>query len=139
HGADRPELAPFPIGLNGLLYKTADAETTNAQANLAGLPILPVQAFSRPVSFDGANRGARFRTTRLDPAKVPMGRVYFCEHLTPELVWRSEWQRHPNGARAISRVVVATAYPQRTAESFRDLFGQSALASRDGSCMFDAG
>ena len=138
-GANRPELAPFPVGLNGLVFKTADAEATHAQANLARLPILPVQAFSRPVSLDGANRDARFRTTRLDPAKVPMGRVYFCEHLTPELVWRSEWQRHPNGARAISRVVVATEVPQRAAELFRGLFGQSAVASRDGSCMVDAG
>lgn len=138
-GANRPELAPFPIGLNGLVFKTADAEATHAQANLAGLPILPVQAFSRPVTLDGANRDARFRTTRLDPAKIAMGRVYFCEHLSPELVWRPEWQRHPNGARAISRVVVATADPQRTAELFRGLFGESAVASRDGSCMFDAG
>src|SRR5213595_4122403 len=51
-GANRPELAPFPIGLNGLVFKTADAEATHAQANLARLSILPVQAFSRPVSLD---------------------------------------------------------------------------------------
>ena len=138
-GAKRPELATFPIGLNGLVFKTANAEATYAQANRGGLPILPVQTFSRPVTLDGADRDARFRTTRLDPTKIPMGRVYFCEHLTPELVWRPEWQRHPNGAQAISRVVVATADPQRTADLFRGLFGQSAVASRDGSCMVDAG
>ena len=139
NGPIRSEIARFPVGLNGLVFKTADAEATFAQASLAGFPILPVQAFSRPVSLDGAKRDARFRTTRLDSAKVSMGRVYFCEHLTPELVWRSEWQRHPNGARAISRVVVATEVPQRAAELFRGLFGQSAVASHDGACIFDAG
>src|SRR5436190_231997 len=52
-GANRPELAPFPIGLNGLVFKTADAEATHAHAAKAGLPILPVQSFSRPVRLDG--------------------------------------------------------------------------------------
>ena len=55
------------------------------------------------------------RIADFDPDKVAMGRVYFCEHQTPDLVWRPEWQRHPNGACAIARVVVATADPQRTA------------------------
>src|SRR5207248_10423323 len=88
--ADRPELAPFPIGLNGLVFKTDDADVVHALAQAAGLPILPVQAFSRPVELNGGHQDARFRTTRLDPSKIAMGRVYFCEHRTPELVWRAE-------------------------------------------------
>lgn len=137
-GAARPELAPFPIGLNGLVFKTDDADAVHAHAQGAGLPILPVQSFSRPVELDGARRDARFRTTRLDPTKIAMGRVYFCEHLTPELVWRPEWQAHPNGARAIARVVVATTDPPRTASLFRALFGAGSVAERDGKCMLAA-
>jgi hypothetical protein len=105
----------------------------------AGLPILPVQSFSRPVELDDTRQDARFRTTRLDAAKVPMGRVYFCEHLTPELVWRPEWQEHPNGARAIKRIVVATPDPNRSADLFRGLFGPAAVTPRDGSCAVAAG
>ncbi len=56
-GATRPELAPFPIGLNGLVFKTEDADAVHAHAAAAGLPILPVQSFSRPVDLDG-DRGA---------------------------------------------------------------------------------
>ncbi len=138
-GASRPELAPFPIGLNGLVFKTPDADTVYAHAHGAGLPILPVQSFSRPVELDGAQQDARFRTTRLDPAKIAMGRVYFCEHQTPELVWRPEWQTHPNGARAIARVVVATGDPRRTASLFETLFGAEAVAERDGMCVVAAG
>lgn len=137
-GANRPELVPFPVGLNGLVFKTADADATFARAMAAGLPILPVQAFSRPVRLDGASQDARFRTTRLDPAKVPMGRVYFCEHRTPELVWRPEWQTHPNGARAIARVVVATPDPRRTGDLFRGLFGPAAVQARDAGCVVAA-
>jgi hypothetical protein len=137
-GASRPELAPFPVGLNGLVFKTEDADVVHAHASAAGLPILPVQSFSRPVELGGAHQDARFRTTRLDPAKIAMGRVYFCEHRTPELVWRPEWQSHPNGARAIARIIVATGDPGRTAALFRALFGPEAVAERNGSCIIRA-
>src|SRR3954470_9138177 len=107
-GTIRKELTPFPVGLNGLVFKTGNADAVYEHAAGAGLPILPVQSFSRPVDLGGERRDARFRTTWLDPEKIAMGRVYFCEQLTLELVWRPEWQAHPNGARAIARIVVAT-------------------------------
>jgi Glyoxalase-like domain len=138
-GAIRPEIMRFPVGLNGLVFKTADADSVHDQAAAAGLPILPVQSFSRPVGLDGGTQDARFRTTRLDPAQVAMGRVYFCEHQTPELVWRPEWQTHPNGALGIARMVVATADPQGTAGLFRALFGDQAISNRDGRQMLTAG
>src|SRR4051812_34542043 len=75
-GATRPELAPFPVGLNGLVFKTENADAVHAEAARAGLPILPVQSFSRPVDLASdlqeERRDARFRTTRLDPAKIAM-------------------------------------------------------------------
>lgn len=138
-GASRPELAPFPIGLNGLVFKTEDADQAHAHASAVGLPILPVQSFSRPVELDGMRQDARFRTTRLDPDRIAMGRVYFCEHLTPELVWRPEWQEHPSGARAISRVVVAAPDPKATALLFRGLFGGGALSNQGDRCVVAAG
>jgi len=138
-GGIRLEIARFPAGLNGLVFKSTDADLVHRHAAAAGLPVLPVQSFSRPVTLDGATRDARFRTTRLDPDKITIGRVYFCEHLTPELVWRSEWQTHPNGACAIVRVVVATADPPRTAVLFRDLFGGDAVAARDERQVMTAG
>jgi hypothetical protein len=138
-GANRLELAPFPVGLNGLVFKTDDADVVHAHALDAGLPILPVQSFSRPVELDGAKHDARFRTTRLDPTKIAMGRVYFCEHRTPELVWRPEWQSHPNGARAIARVIVATGDPRRTAWLFGALFGPEAVTGRETGCVIRSG
>jgi hypothetical protein len=138
-GATRPEIMRFPIGLNGLVFKTADADLVHDQAAAASLPILPVQSFSRPVALDSVTQDARFRTTWLDPAQVAMGRVYFCEHQTPDLVWRPEWQTHPNGACAIARMVVATADPQRTARLFRGLFGDDVLADRNGGQIITAG
>lgn len=138
-GATRAEIIRFPVGLNGLVFKAADADAVYGEAAKAGLPVLPVQSFSRPVVLGGGTHDARFRTTRLEPAAVPVGRVYFCEHLTPELVWRREWQVHPNGASMITRVVVSTPDPQRTAGLFRGLFGDAAVAGRGTGQIVRAG
>jgi hypothetical protein len=137
-GETRPEITRFPEGLNGLVFKTADSDVVHREAAAAGLPVLPVQSFSRPVALGAETRDARFRTTRLDPDKVAMGRVYFCEHLTPELVWRPEWQSHPNTACAVARVVAATGDPERTAGLFRGLFGPGAAVDRGGRWVITA-
>jgi hypothetical protein len=138
--AVRAEIRDFPIGLNGLVFKAEDAEAVFRHSSARGLPIQPVQSFSRPVTLAGVTRDARFRTTHLDANVVRMGRVYFCEHLTPELVWRDEWRAHPNGAGAIARVVVATPEPARTARLFETLFGSGSIATlADGRVRVAAG
>jgi hypothetical protein len=118
---------------------TDAAEMVYAHVRAEGLPVLPVQSFSRPVASDGGSRqDACFRTTRLDPAKIAMGRVYFCQHLTPELVWQPRWQCHPNGAPAIARVVVATGDPALSAALFRALFGAAAVPEQARACIVTA-
>jgi Glyoxalase-like domain len=130
NAAARPELAPFPIGLNGLVFKTDDAADTARRAQQAGIPAGPANAFSRPVELDGRRQDARFRTTHLPPDTSGIGRVYFCEHQTPDLVWRREWQVHPNGAQQIVRVLVATHEPSRQARLFVQLFGAASVTER---------
>jgi hypothetical protein len=36
------------------------------------------------------------------------GRVYYCQHYTPELVWRREWMSHANGSTGLSELTVVT-------------------------------
>lgn len=135
-GAARPELMDYPIGLNGVVFKTDDAEVTAARAQQAGIPATPARAFSRPVELDGATEQARFRTTHLPPETSGIGRVYFCEHLTPELVWRPEWQVHPNGAQEILRVLVATEDATRQTSMFGALFQSGDVSTQsDGGAL----
>jgi hypothetical protein len=37
--------------------------------------------------------------------------VFVCQHLTPELVWRPEWQRHANGAAELIGAALAAKRP----------------------------
>ncbi len=136
-GKARPELVDHPVGLNGLVFKTDNADTTASHARQNGIPATPAQAFSRPVELHGETRHASFRTTHLPPETSGIGRVYFCEHLTPELVWRPEWQAHPNGAQEIIRVLVATDHPAQQIALLTGLFGADAMATQDdGSTSF---
>jgi len=135
----RAELAAFPRGLNGLVFKTDDADATARQARAAGLPVLPVASFSRPVKLAGETRDARFRTTRLDPAQTGLGRIYFCEHATPELVWRDEYLTHPNGVQTIVRLLIASDDPSRLAELFTRLFDPGTVQNTSEGPTIQAG
>jgi hypothetical protein len=61
---------------------------------------------------------ASFRTTRFTPGTYPAGRVYFCQHLTPELVWRNEWQSHANQAIRTSAFLIVANKPAQEAKNY---------------------
>jgi hypothetical protein len=117
-GRQRQEVLDSPFGLNGLVLKTSDADATFRRLTEAGFAASEPVAFSRPVEIDGAALEARFRTVRLPADSFPAGRVYFCEHLTPELVWREEWLDHPNGFEGIDGVLVASPDPEAEAARY---------------------
>lgn len=112
-------------GLSGLVWKTggADADEIYRHLQQVGLAGDPPESFFRPVTLpDGSQQEARFRTVRLAPARINNGRSFFCQQLTPELVWRAPWQIHPNGVTDIIGVVIATPNPAVTASLYVQLF-----------------
>jgi hypothetical protein len=123
--APRPELAASPPGMNGLVFRCRGAAATHAAMLAVGVAVQEPRSFTRPVTLaDGSSLGeARFTTTRLVPGTGIDGRIYFCEHHTPELVWREEWRAHPNTALAVSRVVIAAAEPARPSGVLGAMFG----------------
>lgn len=131
-GRQRQDVLESPFGLNGMVLRSADADTTYAGLMAAGLPAQPPVSFSRPVHLDGREQDARFRTVRLPAETFPAGRVYFCQHLTPELVWRPEWLEHPNGFRAIRRLVVGSPDGAREARLYAALAGSAAQEVPEG-------
>ena len=64
---------------------------------------------------NGETHDAKFRTVAVRADAFPAGRFYFCEHLTPELVWRPEWQSHGNGAQRFEELVVVAGDAAETA------------------------
>lgn len=141
----RQEVLESPIGIDGLVFQTKNADKTYAALRKAKLNVQPVQAFSRPVVLDGGNYEASFRTTRFAPGTYEAGRVYFCQHLTPELVWRKEWQSHTNHALRTIAFLVVSNNPAKDAKKYcqasggqvqKGLHGESRIHAKSYALVF---
>jgi hypothetical protein len=73
-------------GLAAIALSTDDAD--RAYADLKDHGARAPMDLSRPVE----GGVARFRLVQI------RDNLFVCQHQTRELVWRSEWQKHPNGA-----------------------------------------
>jgi Glyoxalase-like domain len=135
----RSELLASPVGLDGLVFGTEDALATYKALRRNEVPIDPPQQFSRPVEADGGTRDAVFRTTRLPRSASPAGRLYFCQHLTRDLVWRDEWRHHGNGAVGVARAVIAAEEPEVLGGLFASMFGPHTVRATDDGCSLILG
>ena len=129
----RPDLAGYPVRTQWLVFAMEGAEALHEDLLARGLPVQSVQRFSRAVDLpDGETGEARINVVRIDPRTVFDGRTYFCEHLSPELIWRPEWQAHPNGARGLQRIALSARDPNAVANVFDRMFGAGAVARTTG-------
>ena len=127
NAALRPELSASPPGLNAIAFATdsaAGAHTALAQAKFMPQPLKPL---SRPVALDDGVQDARFAVVALPPETVSWGRLFVCEHLTRELVWRDGMRTHPNGAREITRITIVVPDPHAEACRLAPLFAESSM------------
>lgn len=139
-GETRTDVLDWPAGLNGVAFKTADSDGLHARLHAEGAPVLPPQAFSRPVPLPGGGSGdAAFRTVRLERDRVPGGRMFFCHHLTPELVWTEPRPAHPNGAVGILGMIVSAEDPSVLEDLFTSLFGRHSVRRTGVGCTLVAG
>jgi hypothetical protein len=130
-GTARADIANAALGINGLVFKSANVDDTYAHLQALGMSGDPPKSFSRPVDLADGSKDACFRTVAVRNGVFPGGRVYFCEHLTPELVWRPEWQSHANGVLSIAEFVVATSEHEQQAEQFSRLLDSPARNDRE--------
>ncbi|UTP38276.1 VOC family protein [Phenylobacterium sp. LH3H17] len=93
-------------GLAGCAFATDDLARSRARAALDGVRLGEGVEISRPVSFGDEEDVARFQIADARVAAPFEAFFFFCNQRTPDLVWRSEWLDHPNGAVAISALHV---------------------------------
>lgn len=118
-------------GIAAVALKTADARAARAPLSAAGFASEESVDFGRPVELPGGARDARFTITQVDPAATPGGRVFLCQHHTPDVVWRPDSLEHPNGATGLAAFVIAADDPDPVAATYARLFG--APVTRRGS------
>ena len=133
---ERPDIANAPAGVNGIVFKTDDVNATYTHLQNANFHSEGPKSFSRPVNLDNGTYQAKFQTVTVRSEIFAGGRVYFCEHGTPELIWRPEWQSHSNGAGTISEIIVVSSTPNTEADNFAKLLNGENIV---GKIAFDGG
>jgi catechol 2,3-dioxygenase-like lactoylglutathione lyase family enzyme len=126
------EFARQGEGLAALALQSRNAKGAYTELLWAGFgPSDPLE-LARPVALPGGEREARFRITQVAPGAMPGGRVFVCEHLTRDLVWRSEYLRHANGATGLAAVAILCDDAAAAAKPYERLFDTKAKEIAEG-------
>jgi hypothetical protein len=83
----------------------------------------------RPVDTGGAPGTAAFTLARLEPGQMPEGRIQILTHRTEAMVWQPRWLSHPNGAVALTSVIIVVADLEEAAHRFARFTGREAMPS----------
>lgn len=112
-------------GLHLIAFGTGDAAASHAHLAEAGFAPQPVIHLERTVAAGGGDGLARFSVVRVPPGTMAEGRIQYCRHHTPELVWQERWLDHPNGAQALTDVLLGVDDPAEVAARFGRFTGRS--------------
>ena len=129
--ARKPPSYEGPIAV---ALQTQDSRKVNEELRALGFDVSPPRDLARPVFLPNGKRDAQFLNTgfpELDPAIY----LFTCQHITPDLIWRSEWQHHPNGARFITSVTLVHANPADLRDFYVRLFGEQAVTLEEGNLI----
>jgi len=110
-------LARHP-GVHIVAFAVADAATARRRLADSGFQVRPLVEMQRPVETGGRPATAAFSIARVEAGEMPEGRIQILTHHTEAAVWQPRWLSHPNGARALTRVLVAVADVAETARRF---------------------
>jgi hypothetical protein len=105
-------------GVWELGFKTTGARELHQELSKVGVAMEQPYDYSRPINLDGRDLSVDFVVCYVAKTLSLPTRAFICEHITPELIWRSEWARHANGCRRILRIDVAASDPSQAAAHY---------------------
>ena len=117
----RPELKKAEIGINGLVFKSNDIKKTYQHLLNNQLSNIPPRKFSRPVDINGIENEAKFETVSIKDNVFKAGRIYFCDHLTPNLVWIPDYISHQNNVLGTTEITLIDSNPLSILKNFKKI------------------
>lgn len=118
-----PEFLARYEGIHILAFGCEDAAASADALAAAGFGATGVHALARPLDTPDGERLAKFNLVRLPPGETPEGRVLAIEHLTRDYLWQARYLDHPNGAVALTELVVCVADVKEAARRYSRYFG----------------
>jgi glyoxalase-like protein len=98
-------------------FGTPDAEGEQRRLEAHGFRPLPLTRLAR--EFEG--RPVRFSVVRPAKDAMPEGRIQFCQHHTPDAIWRPQYWGHANGAMKLACLFVVADDPLKAAARWAHL------------------
>lgn len=147
HDGDRFSFAAFigdylrrRQGLAMLVFRTADAAADRAQWQARGLRIWDLFDFRREAPLpEGRTVPVAFTLAFVTHAAMPEAGFFVCQQHYPENFWRSDFQRHANGARGIPGVSMVARDPAALAGFFSALIGEGCVTHQGTALSVDCG
>jgi hypothetical protein len=127
------------IGIQALAFKMRDADALYRRLTENQQSVSPPEEFSRPVRLPEGTFDAKFKVVGVNQSPVEGVHIFFCQHLTPQLVWRREWQSHNNDTTGIAYLLLAVPDPTRASEALARLIGVEARRPIKGGFAIEAG
>jgi glyoxalase-like protein len=119
-------------GVHLAAFAVADAAAAHRRLADAGFRLQPLVEMRRPVETGGPPGTAAFTLARLKPGQMPEGRIQILTHRSEAMVWQPRWLSHPNGALALTHIVIAVSDPHDAAGRFARFTGRQATRSTIG-------
>jgi hypothetical protein len=110
-------------GVHLIAFGTATPDADYARLHREGFAPLPPLALQRQVPTEHGEAIARFTVVRVAPETMAEGRIQYCQHHTPDVVWQPRWLSHANHAAALAGVIVCVADPAAAARRYASFTG----------------
>ena len=110
-------------GVHLIAFGTQTPAVDFARLEAAGFAPLPPVALQRQVGTEDGEATARFTVVRVAATTMAEGRIQYCQHHTPEVVWQTRWLKHANHAVGLAGVVICVADPAEAAQRYARFTG----------------
>jgi hypothetical protein len=118
-------------GVHLIAFGTHDARADHARLEREGFQPLTPLSLQRTVGTPDGEATARFTVVRVPPGTMAEGRIQYCQHHTPEVVWQPRWTVHTNAVAALAGVLLCVADAEAAARRYERFTGIESRRSGD--------
>jgi hypothetical protein len=127
-------------GLSMLVFESHNADVDRAAFAAGGLQTYAPAGFQRQAVLpDGQSVTVGFSMAFVTDPRAPEIAFFACQQHAPEHFWKPDYQRHANGGRVVSEVVMVAPDPPALADLFAGLQGAAAVRDTGDALAVDTG
>ena len=105
-------------GVHLIAFGTQTPDADFARLDAEGFAPLSPIALQRQVGTEDGEATARFTVVRVAATTMAEGRIQYCQHHTPAVVWQTRWLKHANHAVGLAGVLICVADPAEAAKRY---------------------